>query len=104
MLWPRVYLYEEVDMYAIHDLEDIHNGKMLALLHSAVRFARSHILSCVLCSGKGFNCEVCRGKLISVSKNSLKPASYEAPVIDYYRIKNEHPSNFFYRCSSDLPI
>ena len=95
MLWPRVYLYEEVDMYAIHDLEDIHNGKMLALLHSAVRFARSHILSCVLCSGKGFNCEVCRGKLISVSKNSLKPASYEAPVIDYYRIKNEHPSNFF---------
>ena len=64
MLWPRVYLYEEVDMYAIHDLEDIHNGKMLALLNSAVRFARSHILSCVLCSGKGFICEVCRGKLI----------------------------------------
>ena len=35
MLWPRVYMYEAIDMYAIQDLEDINSGKLGSLLTSA---------------------------------------------------------------------
>ena len=61
MLWPRSYLYEDIDMYAIRDLEEIHwGGKLVNLLNSAFSFAFNHITKCVLCSGKGFICEICR--------------------------------------------
>ena len=59
MLWPRLYLYEDVDMCAMKDLEEINNGKLVSLLSNAVKFAKSHIMSCILCSGKGFICNVC---------------------------------------------
>ena len=61
MLWPRSYLYEDIDMYAIRDLEEIHwGGKLVNLLNAAFSFAFNHITKCVLCSGKGFICEICR--------------------------------------------
>jgi hypothetical protein len=60
MIWPRLYLFEEIDMYSIRDLEEIYSGKLISQLQSAVKFARGHILGCILCSGKGFICEVCR--------------------------------------------
>ena len=60
MLWPRTYLYEDVDVYAIRDLEEIHSGKLPALLNSVFNFALKHITKCLLCSGKGFICEICK--------------------------------------------
>lgn len=60
MLWPRAYLYEAVEMYSIRDLEEIHSGHLLSLLHSVVKFSLGHILKCILCAGKGYICEICR--------------------------------------------
>ena len=60
MLWPRTYLYQDVDVYAIRDLEEIHSGKLMSLLNAAFKFALNHITKCLLCSGKGFICEICR--------------------------------------------
>ena len=60
MLWPRTYLYEDVDVYAIRDLEEIHSGKLMSCLNAAFKFALNHITKCLLCSGKGFICEICR--------------------------------------------
>ncbi len=60
MLWPRLYLFEDVDMCSIKDLEDINSGRLVTVLTAAAKFARNHIHNCVLCSGKGFICEVCK--------------------------------------------
>ena len=60
LLWPRQHLYEDIDMYSIRDLEDVHSGRLVSLLASTVKFSLGHILKCILCSGKGFICEICR--------------------------------------------
>lgn len=60
MLYPRQYLYEDVDMYSIRDLEEIHSGRLNKLLEAVVKFSLSHIVKCILCKGKGFICEICR--------------------------------------------
>ena len=60
LLWPRQHLYEDIDMYSIRDLEDVHSGKLVNLLAATVKFSLGHILKCILCSGKGFICEICR--------------------------------------------
>ena len=53
MLWPRQYLYDDIDMYSVRDLEDINSGRLVASLTSTVKFSLGHILKCILCSGKG---------------------------------------------------
>lgn len=60
MVWPRDYLHCRIDMYSVRDLEEINSGKLIAVLKATTKFARDHILGCVLCSGKGFICEVCK--------------------------------------------
>lgn len=60
LLLGRGYLHDQTEMYSIKDLEEIHAGFLLKLLRQAVRVCEEHIFSCVLCSGKGFICEVCR--------------------------------------------
>ena len=62
LLGDREYLHGNVDMYSVRDLEEIGNGKLLDLLESAEKHCADHIYDCLLCSGKGFICEVCRGE------------------------------------------
>ena len=62
LLGDREYLHGSVDMYSVRDLEEIGNGKLLELLESAEKQCTDHIYGCLLCSGKGFICEVCRGE------------------------------------------
>ncbi|KAK3932524.1 Pleckstrin homology domain-containing family M member 3 [Frankliniella fusca] len=64
MVWPRDYLYEHVHLYSISDLLQIPNGVLAQLLKQVVTFARNHVLSCWLCSQKGFICEVCNNPKI----------------------------------------
>lgn len=59
LVWPREYLYEHVHLYSVADLMEILSGSLLNLLHRAVNFAHNHVISCWLCSQKGFICEIC---------------------------------------------
>ena len=61
LLHPRTYLVEEDAKFAISDFEDMHSGKLKSLMTEAAKLARNHILKdCVLCSNRGFICELCR--------------------------------------------
>lgn len=60
MLSPRTYLFDDVDKYSLQDLEQVKNGQMAKLLKQALQLGETHILRCVLCSQKGFICEVCK--------------------------------------------
>lgn len=62
LLGDREYLHGSVDMYSVRDLEEIGNGKLLELLEKAANHCTDHIDGCLLCSGKGFICEICRGE------------------------------------------
>ena len=62
VVWPRDYLYTETEMYSINDLEELHTGVLIPTLASAVKLCTSHVASCLICSGRGFICEVCRDK------------------------------------------
>ncbi|CAH1403363.1 unnamed protein product [Nezara viridula] len=59
ILWPREYLYEHVHLYSLTDLFDIPSGKLVDLLKRAIKISIDHVLTCQLCSQKGFICEVC---------------------------------------------
>ncbi|XP_044740811.1 uncharacterized protein LOC123302091 [Chrysoperla carnea] len=64
-IWPREYLYETIHLYSISDLELINNNNQLIMqLKSLVQFARNHVLTCWLCSQKGFICELCSNNQI----------------------------------------
>ncbi|XP_063218820.1 pleckstrin homology domain-containing family M member 1 isoform X2 [Bacillus rossius redtenbacheri] len=58
-VWPREYLYEHVHLYSVADLLQISSGVLAQLLRKVVAFAKNHVLTCWLCSQKGFICEVC---------------------------------------------
>lgn len=58
-MWPREYMYEHIHQYSISDLGQIIDGTLAEHLQKVVSFARQHVLSCWLCSQKGFICEVC---------------------------------------------
>lgn len=59
-VWPREYLYEQLDSYTIADLAQIPSGSLVLQLEKMVNFAKAHVLDCWPCSQKGFICEVCR--------------------------------------------
>jgi len=59
MVWPREHLFEHVHLYSINDMSQVMSGSLVALIRKAINFARRHVLSCSLCSQKGFICELC---------------------------------------------
>ncbi|GFQ88443.1 pleckstrin homology domain-containing family M member 3 [Trichonephila clavata] len=63
-LWPREYLYEQVHLYSITDMQEISSGVLAKTLQEAIAFARKHVRSCQHCRRNGFVCEMCK---------SLKP-------------------------------
>lgn len=63
-VWPREYLYEHVHLYAVSDVLQIPSGGLVQMLQKVVAFARNHVLSCWLCSQKGFICEVCNNSKV----------------------------------------
>uniref|UniRef100_A0A0K2T8D6 RUN domain-containing protein n=1 Tax=Lepeophtheirus salmonis TaxID=72036 RepID=A0A0K2T8D6_LEPSM len=56
----RPYLVHDVDTYSLTDLEQTFSGVLISLLKSLDKYARSHILTCLICKGHGFICEICR--------------------------------------------
>jgi len=62
VVWPREYLYTGVDTYSLKDIEQLHKGELKATLHQGVKVCTNHVLSCLVCSGRGFICELCGDK------------------------------------------
>lgn len=58
------YLYEHIHQYSIADLAMIQRGTLYQQLHKAFKLGEAHILKCVLCSYKGFICEICNSSRI----------------------------------------
>lgn len=59
LLWTKLYLYEHIHLYSINDLELIMKGTLSPLLAKAIKYGEDHIMDCLLCSQKGFICELC---------------------------------------------
>lgn len=64
MVWPREHLFEHIHLYSLVDLIEVSKGSLVATLKKAINFARKHVLSCRLCSEKGFICEFCKSEQI----------------------------------------
>uniref|UniRef100_A0A915CSQ2 RUN domain-containing protein n=1 Tax=Ditylenchus dipsaci TaxID=166011 RepID=A0A915CSQ2_9BILA len=61
-LWPSDYLYTDIHLYSITDLENVICGSLERRLNSLITFAVNHIFNCPLCLQKGFFCELCSSK------------------------------------------
>ena len=60
ILEPRPYLFKDLSKFSMQDFIDTHSGELVSVLKTAHNVAKEHIVHCVLCSGKGFICEVCK--------------------------------------------
>lgn len=54
------YMLEESGLYSLADFLDVQNGALKATLEKAVAAGRGHVLTCRLCSQRGFLCEICK--------------------------------------------
>eukprot|EP00079_Xenopus_tropicalis_P030644 XP_012826787.1 PREDICTED: pleckstrin homology domain-containing family M member 3 isoform X3 [Xenopus tropicalis] len=58
-IFPREYLFQQIHLYSLSDLQQVIEGKLAPFLLKIIKFATSHVYSCSLCSQKGFICEIC---------------------------------------------
>ncbi|CAH2306453.1 pleckstrin homology domain-containing family M member 3 [Pelobates cultripes] len=58
-IFPREYLFQQIHLYSLADLQQVVDGKLAPFLLKVIKFATSHVYSCSLCSQKGFICEIC---------------------------------------------
>jgi hypothetical protein len=64
IVWPKEHLFEHVHLYSVNDITQVVSGQLLTQIRKAITFARKHVLSCSLCSQKGFICELCSSSQI----------------------------------------
>ncbi|KAM4626471.1 pleckstrin homology domain-containing family M member 3 isoform 2-T2 [Discoglossus pictus] len=58
-IFPREYLFQQIHLYSLADLQQVVEGKLAPFLLKVIKFATAHVYSCSLCSQKGFICEIC---------------------------------------------
>jgi len=63
-LYPHEYLYTDLHLYSIKDLESCVTGTLERRLNTVIDFAIDHVLSCPLCIQKGFVCEICGSRKV----------------------------------------
>ncbi|VIO93819.1 Uncharacterized protein BM_BM6723 [Brugia malayi] len=56
---PKDYLYKDIHLYSFTDLLTVLSGYMENHLNNLFNFTTEHIRRCLLCSQKGFLCEIC---------------------------------------------
>ena len=59
LLQDRQHFVENSTMFSFQDLLDLQNGVLHQYLQSRLDTFHTHISSCVLCTAKGFLCELC---------------------------------------------
>ncbi|VDO29509.1 unnamed protein product [Brugia timori] len=56
----RQHFVENSDMYSLIDLVDLYQGRLLPEIERIIQLYAEHIMKdCLICKGKGFNCELC---------------------------------------------
>ncbi|XP_074857996.1 pleckstrin homology domain-containing family M member 3 isoform X2 [Carettochelys insculpta] len=85
-IFPREYLFQQIHLYSLADLQQVIEGKLAPFLSKVIKFATSHVYSCSLCSQKGFICEICNnGEIlypfedISTSRDWITPRAEMQP-------------------------
>jgi len=58
-LEERQHFVDTPDMFSLQDLADVQNGSLSEYLDGVLAVFRGHITSCLLCTAKGFICELC---------------------------------------------
>ncbi|KAM3718392.1 Pleckstrin [Dirofilaria immitis] len=56
---PKDYFYKDIHLYSFADLLTVISGYMETHLNNLLNFTTEHIRRCLLCSQKGFICEIC---------------------------------------------
>ncbi|CAF0946724.1 unnamed protein product [Didymodactylos carnosus] len=59
-LWPKDHLYQSIHTYSLHDIVTL--KKLHLTLNNTIINAKTHVLTCVLCSQKGYFCEICKNR------------------------------------------
>jgi len=62
LLGGRDYLCTETEIFSLLDLEEIHGGQMDQVIKIGIDMCSKHIDACLVCSGRGFICEICKDK------------------------------------------
>ena len=85
-VWPSEHLFEHIHLYSLNDLQQVgcprrrrlfarktnpplsrtqvQAGTLFINLKKSISLAKKHVLTCVLCSQKGFICEICNNPRI----------------------------------------
>ncbi|MBN3305412.1 PKHM1 protein, partial [Amia calva] len=58
-LQHRHYLLESAHKYSVADLRQIAEGQYEAFLQTIIQFGSIHVYNCVLCTQRGFICQIC---------------------------------------------
>uniref|UniRef100_A0A7E4VX15 RUN domain-containing protein n=1 Tax=Panagrellus redivivus TaxID=6233 RepID=A0A7E4VX15_PANRE len=62
--WPQEYLYADVHMYSVTDLQDVINGRFETKILLLLKHCIFHLQNCQLCLQKGFICELCNARKV----------------------------------------
>ena len=68
-LGGRDYLCTGTEMFSLVDMEEVHSGQMATLFKTSIDICAKHIDSCLVCSGRGFICEICKVILLLFIRN-----------------------------------
>ena len=60
-------MLESLHLYSAFDLQKARDGSLYDLVNKTVAAGIKHVLSCPLCTSKGFFCEVCQSDQVSCS-------------------------------------
>ncbi|ESO83659.1 hypothetical protein LOTGIDRAFT_236498 [Lottia gigantea] len=63
-VWPREFLYDDIHVYSLGDFFHVYSGQLARSLKEINKFAMNHVYDCLLCSQKGFICEICSSKKV----------------------------------------
>uniref|UniRef100_A0A8C5R120 Pleckstrin homology domain containing M3 n=1 Tax=Leptobrachium leishanense TaxID=445787 RepID=A0A8C5R120_9ANUR len=87
-IFPREYLFQQIHLYSLSDLQQVVDGKLAPFLLKIIKFATSHVYSCSLCSQKGFICEICNnGEILYPFEENSTSRKYQACITGIVRFK-----------------
>ncbi|XP_052426915.1 pleckstrin homology domain-containing family M member 1 isoform X3 [Carassius gibelio] len=73
-LQQRTYLLDNSDLYSVLDLQQIADEHYESYLQSLIQFGSKHVLSCDLCTQRGFICQICN------SDNIIFPFQFDSTI------------------------
>ena len=56
----REHLYTDTEMFSVQDVAGIQSGELASVPRLCIDVCEKHITTCLVCSGRGFICEICK--------------------------------------------